>query len=149
MYIDRLLDSSLPHNLLQEYGQIDGSNGKGMNSANGTAQPDVPPTITEEPSPQATGSTTPEANGNTQKFKRTPKDIYRVNEDETTPLLPDKAADDEEQISMPPDLVLEEETGSQSRVVTVAIVSAPSNHACYQMYMLTYCVLLVVHQSCR
>ncbi|KAK5166204.1 uncharacterized protein LTR77_008465 [Saxophila tyrrhenica] len=114
MYIDRLLDSSLPHNLIQEYQQ--------MNSGYGTNQPDVPPTITEETSPAATGSNTPELNGSTQRVKRTPKDIYKVHDEELTPLLPDqKDVDDEEILAMPPDLDLEEETGSQSRVVTVAI----------------------------
>jgi cation diffusion facilitator family transporter len=117
MYIDRLLDSSLPHNLIQEYNRMDGHGPSGP----AVNELDVPETITEEVSPHATGSTTPsEQNGSTQKVKRTPRDIYRVQQDETTPLLPDKDVDDEEQI-MPPDMEYEEETGSQSRVVTVAI----------------------------
>ncbi|KAK3053735.1 hypothetical protein LTR09_005014 [Extremus antarcticus] len=109
MYIDRLLDSSLPHNLIQEYHQPDGA----------PRPPDVPPTIAEESSP-ATGCTTPELNGSTQRIKRTPRDIYRVQNDETTPLLQHQK-DDEEQLAMPPDLEYEEETGSQSGVVTFAI----------------------------
>lgn len=42
MYIDRLLDSSLPHNLIEEYNASHGQN------------VDVPDTITEEPTPQDT-----------------------------------------------------------------------------------------------
>ena len=57
------------------------------------------------------------------KVKRTPRDIYRVQDssvDENTPLLKTQSGDAEQQV-MPPDLDIEEETGSQSHVVTVAI----------------------------
>ena len=127
MYIDRLLDSSLPHNLIQEYQRMDGHSPSGP-SGYGTVQPDVPDTITEESSPSATplmtGSTTPDANGGTQKVKRTPRDIYRVADMESTPLLRDHDGKDDadvEELAMPPDLEPEEEAGSQSRIVSIAI----------------------------
>ncbi|KAI9841231.1 MAG: hypothetical protein M1838_003664 [Thelocarpon superellum] len=76
IYIDRLLDSSLPHTLIQEYHQ--------------PASVDVPQTISEEPSPLDQGnggSKSPSSAG--VRVKRTPKNIYKVpNED--TPLLSDE-----------------------------------------------------------
>lgn len=131
MYIDRLLDSSLPHELIQEYQQV------GANSAAGTRNfhpSDVPMTITEEPiatdssklNERATGSectTSRNCNGATHKIKRTPNNIYRHKDlDENTPLLKSSPiVGDEEQQAMPPDLEPEEETGSQSRIVQLAI----------------------------
>ena len=125
MYIDRLLDSSLPHNLLQEYGQTDAA---GLTHGHGA--PGVPDTINEEPSPirpsRGEEPNAPAENGGSKKVKRTPRDIYRVCEPgEETPLLtkPQSSGngDEEQQQVMPPDLELEEETGSQSRIVSIAI----------------------------
>ncbi|RYP92496.1 hypothetical protein DL770_001362 [Monosporascus sp. CRB-9-2] len=110
LYIDRLLDSSLPHDLLNEYNNMPRSSFRGV---------EVPDTISEEPgnsllarsldSGLATGNGTPASppspeyqstNGNTadddaqarpqsasatKKVKRTPRDIYRATE--TTPLF--------------------------------------------------------------
>jgi len=128
LYIDRLLDSSLPHSLIQEYQQVNGPPGA-------ASSPDVP-TITEELTP--TGTPTDgilAANGTANKVKRTPKDIYRINKDdvqptgtandESTPLLQKTASNgDEEALPLPPDLgeEEEEETSSQSRIVTIAII---------------------------
>lgn len=123
MYIDRLLDSSLPHNLIQEYQQ----SGPGKTTGYGSLQPNVPDTITEEPSPMDSptadgGASTPTANGSTQKIKRTPKDLYRIHDSENEPLLSSKKdVADEEQQAMPPDLEVEDEATSQSTIVTVAI----------------------------
>ncbi|KAK4449385.1 hypothetical protein QBC34DRAFT_89192 [Podospora aff. communis PSN243] len=64
LYIDRLLDSSLPHDLLNEYNHMPVSAFRGV---------EIPATISEEVYSQAA------------KVKRTPKDIYRPSE--TTPLL--------------------------------------------------------------
>lgn len=120
LYIDRLLDSSLPHNLIQEYH----ANQSGFDRAN------IPDTITEESTPldspridgMSKGSCTPEANGSTSKIKRTPKDLYRVQDSETTPLLGNsKQVVDAESHGMPPDLEVEDEADSQSRIVTIAI----------------------------
>jgi hypothetical protein len=84
LYIDRLLDSSLPHDLLNEY-----------NSS--SAQIEVPPTITEESQSanlEASGASTPENDSANpgKKLKRTPRDLYKV-PSETTPLF--EESDDE------------------------------------------------------
>ncbi|KAL2020170.1 hypothetical protein VTK56DRAFT_8694 [Thermocarpiscus australiensis] len=68
LYIDRLLDSSLPHDLLNEYNDMPASAFRGV---------EVPSTIAEGPFTE---------NGEPpRKVKRTPKDIYRPTE--TTPLF--------------------------------------------------------------
>ncbi|KAI9890044.1 MAG: hypothetical protein M1814_004560 [Vezdaea aestivalis] len=84
MYIDKLLDSSLPHDLIDEYESVPTIN--------------IPPTISEEASPIEIDNQTRFANGNENgngkpsapsskpRVKRTPKDIYRV-PSEQTPLL--------------------------------------------------------------
>lgn len=124
MYIDRLLDSSLPHNLIQEY-QVNGH----------TSQAQVPDTITEEPSTaikiSSSAPASPQLNGNhhssdnleghAKRVKRTPAALYKV-QDENTPLLTkpsDEEGEDETHI-MPP-YEPEEEADSQHRVVTIAI----------------------------
>lgn len=143
MYIDRLLDSSLPQNLIEEYHQVskDGSN-SGQPGLYGSAGPQVPKTITEEPneerassrSSSVDGHRTPTraiANGSAAKLKRTPKDIYRV-KNETAPLLGKR--DDEEHQAMPPDLEVEDEADSQSRIVSIAIyVNLAANTALLAM----------------
>jgi len=68
LYIDRLLDSSLPHDLLNEYNNMTASAFRGV---------EVPATILESSSP----STAEPA----RKVLRTPKGIYRPTE--TTPLF--------------------------------------------------------------
>ncbi|ROW17966.1 hypothetical protein VPNG_00423 [Cytospora leucostoma] len=93
LYIDKLLDSSLPHDLLNEYNNMPLSSfRRGV---------EVPTTISEEPSPPgslsngepihhpANGSASasspePGYNPKPKKVKRTPKDIYRPSE--ITPL---------------------------------------------------------------
>ncbi|RYO78866.1 hypothetical protein DL766_010307 [Monosporascus sp. MC13-8B] len=118
LYIDRLLDSSLPHDLLNEYNNMPRSSFRGV---------EVPDTISEESgnallaspldSGLATGNGSPAAppspeyqstNGNTadddaqarsqsasanKKVKRTPRDIYRATE--TTPLFINRDEEDE------------------------------------------------------
>ncbi|KAK4131983.1 hypothetical protein BT67DRAFT_436071 [Trichocladium antarcticum] len=69
LYIDRLLDSSLPHDLLNEYNDMPASAFRGV---------EIPETITEAASTHHNG--TPP-----RKIQRTPKAIYRATE--TTPLL--------------------------------------------------------------
>jgi len=136
LYIDRLLDSSLPHHLIQEY-----QHAGGHEWHTGEA-PDVPTTITEEPTPigspnlraqQQRASSTDldgtvsNGGGPPPKVNRT-KDLYRIKrDDENTPLLTREASEEEETGDsnevriMPPDLEPEEESGSQSRTVTFAI----------------------------
>ena len=80
LFIDRLLDSSLPHNLISEYDRS-GENGV-----------DIPQTIAEELLP----GEEPNRNGSNvkAKVKRTPKALYHVpTTDENTPLLDDGAAE--------------------------------------------------------
>ncbi|KAI4715671.1 hypothetical protein E4T48_08144 [Aureobasidium sp. EXF-10727] len=128
LYIDRLLDSSLPHDLIQEYQY-------NVHSSSGAAT--VPPTISEEngsPSAEASARPSPaltptdtngNANGNASanqsyRLKRTPKALYRVGADEETPLL---AEDDSNSLFNAgiPAFEPDDEPDSQSRVVTVAI----------------------------
>jgi cation diffusion facilitator family transporter len=110
MYIDRLLDSSLPHSLIQEYNQpvI-----KGV---------DVPQIIAEEPRSARSNEpsqeellASPIMNGDTQgKVKRTPKSLYK-HSDENTRLLEDSESYLE--ISYDQD----EGVDSGSPIVTVAL----------------------------
>lgn len=142
MYIDRLLDSSLPHNLIQEYTNLESGAVK------------IPSTIAEESSTSSTplavtpGASTPSnpsengngplssrssntygsngSNGGPAKLKRTPKNLYKVPEnDENTPLLSndDTVDDEEEQISNPQlkDWVPEEDEDTESPVVKFAL----------------------------
>lgn len=141
-FIDRLLDSSLPHDLIQEYSAT-------TPSATNTH---VPPTICEEcgdlrnsstPTPPRSTSTsrpttetvstssdglTPESA--LPKVKRTPKNLYKIPESphtptptEGTPLLRPNPEDPEEpsQISPMPEWTPEEEADSSSKVVSFAI----------------------------
>lgn len=110
LYIDRLLDSSLPHDLIQEYNQ-----------------PAIMHTISEEPStppgkgiPNAPTPTTPTEGGDAahKRPKRTPKDLYKL-PDESTPLLDDGERDCDYPAIKYSDDDNEAETGSP--VVMVAI----------------------------
>ncbi|KAL8661834.1 MAG: hypothetical protein Q9202_005260 [Teloschistes flavicans] len=116
LYIDRLLDSSLPHSLIQEYNQPAGPD------------VDIPQTISEEPSsstseeadPSIKAIDKPAENGYSTKIrvKRTPKALYKLpNED--TPLLGDGAANGPTAHDI--ELADEEEADSGSPIVTVAI----------------------------
>ncbi|KAK1822637.1 hypothetical protein LTR12_002984 [Friedmanniomyces endolithicus] len=128
LYIDRLLDSSLPQSLIQEYDHV-----QSAPAVNHFSPSDVPPTITEEPmsaaTPMLNGQPRPSVdsaapNGTAAKVKRTPKDMYRIKSDdvdETAPLL-QKTDTRGEELNMPPDLEEEEEADSQSRIVTIAII---------------------------
>ncbi|OTB08687.1 hypothetical protein M426DRAFT_316697 [Hypoxylon sp. CI-4A] len=143
LYIDRLLDSSLPHDLVNEY-NVHHSGYKDL---------DIPTTISEEhstaisignnesrqgsdessslvtpltnfSSPQNAGFTaTGEGNSEglqglpvAKRVKRTPKDIYRATE--TTPLF---ANDDEEDKPEIPWLEDDDELDSGDQIVTTAI----------------------------
>lgn len=113
LYIDKLLDSSLPHDLIEEY----------------NATPiDIPPTIPENSTDGtpagAPGAETPPK---THKVKRT-KDIYRLPTDENTPLLHEngKGLTAEERAPSDPTPEIpafdpDEESDGSDRVVTVAI----------------------------
>lgn len=110
LYIDRLLDSSLPHNLLQEYNHDHARDAQ------------VPYTIAEEPAtPEHERHPSVEQNGNsnTVKVKRTPRALYKI-PDENTPLLGDDVEDGPRAHDLQ-DGDDDEEAHSGSRVVTVAI----------------------------
>ncbi|KIW09296.1 uncharacterized protein PV09_00213 [Verruconis gallopava] len=132
LYIDKLLDSSLPHTLIQEYNQA----ASAYNSANRSI--DIPKTITEEarsPSNEGTptaaksygslanGDTTP-TSGEPKKIKRTPRNLYRVPDaDETTPLVRNEGEENETGNPGPvmPEWVPEEEPDHDHPVVRFAI----------------------------
>ena len=130
MYIDRLLDSSLPHHLIQEYSNMESD------------KLNIPSTITEEtPTPLAstprtstpgtgtppTSAATSHSNGSNQvKVKRTPKNLYKVpTSDENTPLLSASDEQDEENPESPridmPDWEPEDDEGTESPIVKLAI----------------------------
>jgi hypothetical protein len=108
MYIDCLLDSSIPHDLLNEYStELEASSFRPVN---------VPVTIQEETSTQpsslsstpgpAYGSFSPTSNGaasNTLPQKRTPKDIFRSSESMPL-LLQQQEAEDEADGVHPPSI---------------------------------------------
>lgn len=122
IYIDRLLDSSLPHDLLNEYN--DTPSGAGPSST-GLQDLEVPATITEEPtnSPPNGISKNHSFGSITKKVKRTPRDLYKV-VSEDTPLLTAAVEDDEEEHDGPkPEIPGMEDDSVESgdRIVQVAI----------------------------
>lgn len=140
LYIDKLLDSSLPHDLLNEYNNMPLSAfRRGV---------EVPTTISEEPSTPSSssngqpisrtpsGSALASVNGSgsaagsgsgygtmPKKVKRTPKDIYRPNE--TTALFSkdDEDDEDDEADGAKPEIpwLEDDDVDSGARIVTVAI----------------------------
>lgn len=109
IYIDRLLDSSLPHDLLNEYNHTSSS---GPSTYRNSVE--VPPTISEEtPSLPNGAGIVP------KKVKRTPRELYRVS-GETTPLLQD--ADDDYDGPKPEIPGMEDDSvESGDRIVQIAI----------------------------
>ncbi|CAN8098774.1 unnamed protein product [Discula destructiva] len=133
-YIDKLLDSSLPHDLVNEYNNMPASAfRRGI---------EVPNTISEEPgTPSSNGQSTNSpasasgsGSGGTQsingpkKVKRTPKDIYRPAE--TSPLISVHNLRDEEfetedeedgksKVEIP--FLDDDDVDSGARIVTIAI----------------------------
>ena len=116
IYIDRLLDSSLPHNLIQDYSHTRSQSNGYMN------------TISEEQSTTNTPALAPMENESPitasavePKVKRTPKDLYKL-PSEHTPLLKDD--DEEAENSVWPKVNLDdmdEGVESNDPIVTVAI----------------------------
>lgn len=144
-YIDKLLDSSLPHDLVNEYNDMPASAfRRGV---------EVPNTISEEPgtpssngqpipsptsaSAQGSGSASGSGSGSgsgygtngPRKVKRTPKDIYRPSE--TSPLVsshssqsgdPEEEEEEEEgagKVEIP--FLEDDDVDSGARIVTIAI----------------------------
>ncbi|KAI9745543.1 MAG: hypothetical protein M1818_001077 [Claussenomyces sp. TS43310] len=94
IYIDRLLDSSLPHDLLNDYADTHSSIPAHQDDV------EVPATIPEEDSTpdSASGTFSKQGGSSTQsvkKVKRTPKDLYKVPSEET-PLFTQTYDDDDD-----------------------------------------------------
>lgn len=106
IYIDRLLDSSLPHDLLNEY-------------SNNVA---VPATICEEPSSIGDSGAGSNGSNTPKKVKRTPRDLYKVSEQ--TPLIQAQEDDEEGGVGPIPDIPdFEDDTvESNDPIVRVAIL---------------------------
>lgn len=124
-YIDKLLDSSLPHDLLNEYNDMPASAfRRGV---------EVPQTIAEEPTtPSSNGQQTSSSGSGTgygsltKKVKRTPKDIFRPAE--TSPLISGQNSqiegdDDDEggRIKTEIPVYEDDDLDSGARIVTLAI----------------------------
>jgi len=117
IYIDRLLDSSLPHDLLNEYNDTPG--GSGLQNV------EVPPTIAEEPRTPASEATDSNSKTNgtgTKKVKRTPREIYKVSS-EQTPLLQHAVEDSEDEDGPKPEIpgLEDDSVESGDRIVQIAI----------------------------
>jgi hypothetical protein len=137
LYIDRLLDSSLPHDLLNEYNDMPASHFRGV---------EIPDTIREEhPSggrsprdsstegagsgdeatlvnpPHSAATSSSQSVDSKKKVKRTPRDIYRATE--TTPLFSHDEEDEAIGEEPKPDIpwLDEEDVDSGDRIVTLAI----------------------------
>lgn len=132
VYIDKLLDSSLPHDLLNEYNNMTASAfRRGV---------EVPQTICEEPSTpsssgqpmssSASGSGLGSGSGSgsavtAKKVKRTPKDIYRPTE--TSPLISGENSEDVDvdgdDGKLKPEIPFfdDDDIDSGARIVTIAI----------------------------
>ncbi|CAE7009428.1 hypothetical protein P3342_003014 [Pyrenophora teres f. teres] len=151
LYIDRLLDSSLPHNLIQEYTNLESGavkipttiaeessvnstpNLSTLGASNGFNTPNVPSENGKNASSTSlNGINGSNGNGNgaaKPMVKRTPKNLYKVPEaDENTPLLAREYAvdddDDEEealQNSKLKDWVPEEDEDTDSPIVKLAL----------------------------
>lgn len=117
LYIDRLLDSSLPHNLIQEYNAV-GSNGNinKMKTINEESASNPPNSITP------TSATSPAIAPQEAKLKRTPKNLYKL-PDEATPLLSNDDVFGDTPDEPFPDIKYDEDENvdSDSPIVTLAI----------------------------
>ena len=111
LYIDRLLDSSLPHNLIQEYNQPIDADAVARQSATGTSTVELDGI---ERSNQRLDPAQANDYGTKVKVKRTPRDIYKVPNEETA-LIGDGDG------PKPLDLAEVEDAETGSPVVTFAI----------------------------
>lgn len=88
LYIDRILDSSLPHTLIQEYNNADVAIPETIpeHATPSESDPPSPAAGKGDPFNDATPTSSTPTNG-FAKVKRTPRDIYKVPDNEDTPLL--------------------------------------------------------------
>ncbi|KAK2626497.1 hypothetical protein QTJ16_003672 [Diplocarpon rosae] len=121
IYIDRLLDSSLPHDLLNEYNHTPGSEHQSLAALRDL---EVPPTISEESSTlEAEDDDMIAVNGTlSKKVKRTPRDLYKV-PSEVSPLLGQQDEDEDDWDGPKPEIPGMEDDSVESgdRIVQVAI----------------------------
>ena len=133
VYIDRLLDSSLPHDLMAEYGKKEGG-GKGGEAGETEGLGMIREEEGAQQEQQGNGSALSGGHGSADfgKLKRTPRNLYKLPEagSETTPLLGNTGTEvevDEDEgdlVEMPEDMKLDDGDDGEdsgSRVVTVAI----------------------------
>lgn len=114
LYIDRLLDSSLPHNLIQEY-----NHPSNQDLHNPKTIPEEPISTLDDQHPSADIKPMADGYGSKVKVKRTPKALYRLpNED--TPLLGNDAQDGPKAYDIQ-NSGDDDDSESGSKVVTVAI----------------------------
>jgi hypothetical protein len=128
IYIDRLLDSSLPHDLLNEYSDTPGTGRSSGPITSAIESVVVPPTITEEPQLPSPGIASPAEPSNgtngagtfSKKVKRTPRELYKV-ANENTALL--SAIEDDDEDGPKPEIPGMEDDSVESgdRIVQVAI----------------------------
>ena len=118
LYIDRLLDSSLPHNLIQEYNHdLEGNSHMSIpKTISGEPQAESPPSDERHPSVDVE----PRENGHSGrvKVKRTPRALYRL-PDENTPLLGEDVDDSPKAYELQDGS--DDDATSGSKVVTFAI----------------------------
>ncbi|KAI1613698.1 hypothetical protein EDD36DRAFT_451714 [Exophiala viscosa] len=131
LYIDRLLDSSLPHDLIQEY-QHSAPAGYTSNMNTISEEPTSAITINGSANDNDNGAaktTTDKTSPAEPKIKRTPKNLYKL-PDEATPLLADggngneDVVTDEEAAELHPEIDLtdlDEGVELDDPVVTLAI----------------------------
>lgn len=158
MYIDRLLDSSLPHNLIQEYTNLESGAVKipttiaeesstGTPSANGGHSGETTPGLSSNGRSGSSGSLSNSNGGLKPMVKRTPKNLYKVPEiDENTPLLShENAVEDEEDLeaakSKLMDWVPEEDEDTESPIVKLALYVNLSANTCLLIMKIVVTVL--------
>ena len=121
LYIDRLLDSSLPHDLISEYNDPH-ADGDGISASRERSASDSPAGDNPHPSSKLVRNHSENGSITGIKVKRTPKSIYKLPNDRT-PLLSEEGP---EGIAEAIDLEIpsaedDDDADSGSRVVTVAI----------------------------
>jgi hypothetical protein len=130
IYIDRLLDSSLPHDLLNEYSNTPSTSRSSGPIGSAIESVDVPPTITEEVQTQSPGNASPAEPSNSsnamgtfpKKVKRTPRELYKVSNENSALLSPPDDDEDEEDGPKPEIPGMEDDSvESGDRIVQVAI----------------------------
>ena len=120
LYIDRLLDSSLPHHLLQEYQHEPGSGVSEATSSDRSLGSEFCPSpdVSGMNQYEEDGRSAPNNHARSSKLKRTPKNLYTIPNESTPLMAPDSVSESEETVPL---MAPEWETSSQSFIVTLAI----------------------------